>query len=77
MDQIARNRPTMVIEVLPESGKFASLIAKPASAHDYKINVIPAYGSEKIVVVDPDQFDARTPQRNKSKDVVLASERLV
>ena len=36
------------------------------------INVIPAYGSDEIVVVTPDRFDAGTPQKCNSKDVVLS-----
>ena len=59
-EPIARNRPTIVTEVLPESDRLAALIGTIATARDYTINVIPAYGSDVIVTVPAEQFRAET-----------------
>jgi FkbM family methyltransferase len=72
MDQIVRNRPTLVVEVLPESNRLAALLRELASTCEYTINVIPAYGSDEIVVVTPNRFHAGTPRKCNSKDVVLS-----
>ena len=72
-DRIVRNRPTIVVELLPESNRLAALVRELASTCGYTINVIPAFGSDEIVIVAPDRFDASTPQKYNSKDVVLSS----
>jgi FkbM family methyltransferase len=76
-DEIARNRPTVVIEVLPESHGLAALIGEIAVRCGYTLNVIPAYGSDRIVQVDPTRFRADTPRETHSKDIVLAHRALV
>ena len=73
MPVLAERRPALVIEVLPEAARLARVIAELARAYGYVINVIPAYGSDLIVQVNPDDFTAGTPAKYKSKDVVLAT----
>ena len=73
---VAQNKPTIVIEVLPNSSKLAALISHIASKYGYTIHVIPAYGSDEIVVVRHEEFGPRTPWQRNSKDVVLAQRSL-
>jgi FkbM family methyltransferase len=74
---ILRDRPTIVVEVLPESHRLAALICELALQAGYTINVVPAYGSDEIVQIAPASFTAATPAAYRSKDVVLSSNELV
>jgi FkbM family methyltransferase len=69
---IGESRPTIVVEVLPESVKLAALVCEIAAAQGYVINVVPAYGSDRIVAVAAGDFTSRTPVRYNSKDIVLS-----
>jgi hypothetical protein len=69
---IAAARPTLVVEVLPEAARLANKIAALSKLHGYGIHVIPAYGSDHIIRVDPQNFMADTPAAHRSKDVVLS-----
>jgi FkbM family methyltransferase len=70
-DVIARFRPTLMIEVLPESRQLAALIARLATEVGYEINVLPEWGSDRAVPIAAAAFEATTPQRFNSKDVLL------
>lgn len=73
---LAETRPTVVIEVLPEAVKLGELIASLAAECGYVINVIPAYGSDEIVYVEPCEFSSALPARYSSKDVILSADQL-
>ena len=70
---LLERHPTVVIEVLPESTRLASLLQELASNGKYTIYVVPGYGSEQVVPVKPEIFTAELPQRFHSKDVVLTT----
>jgi len=70
-DVLLSERPTLLIEVLPESrmlGEFLAAIARDAG---YRIVIVPEWGSAKPIAVDPDTFTASLPARFNSKDVLL------
>lgn len=72
-DLLVSTRPTLVIEVLPEAQALGQRIAMLARAANYVIYVVPAYGSDNLVRVEPDAFSSEVPQRHRSKDVVPAA----
>ncbi len=76
LDDLQRHRPTLVIEVLPEAVRLAGLLRDLALSAGYGIYVVPAYGSDTIVQVPAEQFDAGVPGRHQSKDVVLSLQRV-
>jgi FkbM family methyltransferase len=64
-------RPTLLIEVLPEAtglGQFLSALALDAG---YTIYVLPEYGSDDRVRVDAGAFSSAVPAAYRAKDVVL------
>lgn len=65
-------RPTLLVEVLPEAVKLGEELASLAAEAGYSIHVLPEYGSDTIVTVPPAVFNAQTPARHRSKDVVLS-----
>src|SRR5512134_4012426 len=67
MPYIEHHKPTIVVEVLPESEKLAALIAGLAAKSGYTINIVPAYGSEEIKIVSHADFTSTLPARFKSK----------
>ena len=71
MPTLIANRPTIVVEVLPDSTRLATLISELAQKADYVISIIPEYGSDKTVPVGPKEFQAALPERFHSKDVML------
>lgn len=71
-DILLKNKPTLVIEVLPEAERLAELLKALAPAAGYSIYIIPGYGSDKIVQIDAQAFSSRVPRRYHSKDVVLS-----
>jgi FkbM family methyltransferase len=70
------NRPTIIVEVLPDSTRLAAVISELALRARYVINIVPAYGSDTIVPVAPQDFTAALPERFHSKDVMLTRQRL-
>ena len=72
MPLLVESRPTLVLEVLPESDHLAAVICELARAAEYAIHVVPGYGSDQVVAIAPDRFNAHTPGQYKSKDVILA-----
>jgi FkbM family methyltransferase len=73
---LAETRPIVVIEVLPEAVKLGELIASLAIDCGYIISVIPAYGSDEIVAVEPCHFSSAVPAKYNSKDVILSADHL-
>jgi hypothetical protein len=73
MPVLVDRRPTLVLEVLPESSQLAAVISQLAKAANYSITIVPGYGSEETVTVPGDQFTAKLPEQFRSKDVILAS----
>jgi hypothetical protein len=71
-DLIKRDKPTLVIEVLPEAENLGTVISNLAAEVGYKIHIVPAYRSDKIVQVSVKDFTSRTPGKYHSKDVVLS-----
>jgi len=70
-DVITAELPALVIEVLPEAEKLAALIRRLVSELGYQIQIVPAYGSDRIVSVEGALFRSTTPATHNSKDVVL------
>ncbi len=70
---LKESRPTLLVEVLPESPQLAAFIARLAREAGYLIHVPPAYGDQQVVIVPPERFDATTPRQHRSKDVVLST----
>ncbi len=68
---LVRTRPTLMIEVLPDSERLGRLLARLAIAAGYEIIVIPEWGSDDPVTIDPARFDSTVPARHNSKDVLL------
>nr|WP_294507879.1 FkbM family methyltransferase [uncultured Rhodopila sp.] len=69
---IVADRPTLVVEVLPEAERLGTFLATLARDTGYTISVIPEYGSDEIVTVPSKSFNASVPGRHRSKDVVLS-----
>lgn len=67
------NHATLVVEVLPEATELATWLASCARRHGYRLFVVPAYGSDEIVEIDPALFTSSTPAQYRSKDVVLST----
>ena len=55
-DLIEAARPSLLIEVLPEATRLASLLAELARSCGYTISVIPEWGSDTIVTVRRGRF---------------------
>jgi FkbM family methyltransferase len=72
-DIVVQDRPTLLIEVLPESTQLGALLARLATEARYHIQVLPEWGSETAVIIAPEEFDATVPQRHRSKDVLLTT----
>lgn len=77
MPVLLQRRPTIVVEVLPQSHQLAEVLSELAIAAGYTIHIVPEYGSTKIVNVSPDLFAAQLPARHRSKDVILSRNPLV
>lgn len=69
--ELIATRPTLLIEVLPESERLGRLLARLAVAARYEIVVIPEWGSDTPVIIAPDRFTAAVPAAHHSKDVML------
>lgn len=75
-DTLITNCPTLLIEVLPEAKRLGEVAAALARDAGYRIFVLPEYGSDTIVEVKWQDFDAATPRRYCSKDIVLCKDML-
>ena len=71
-DSILKDKPTLLIEVLPEAETLGAILSEIATSAGYNIYIIPEYGSDKLVPMTPQVFSSKTPQRFNSKDVVLS-----
>jgi len=71
MPTIVQTRPTIIVEVLPESTTLAQVLSELALAANYEIQVIPSFGSNEVVSVAAREFNAAVPARHNSKDVML------
>ena len=69
---LVRDRPTLVIEVLPEATRLGAMLASLAVEAGYSIYVPPQYGSDTVVRVEAGSFSAEVPRRYHAKDVVLS-----
>ena len=70
--QLLAQRPTLLIEVLPEATQLAALLSALAVEAGYTIHVLPEWGSDTTVAVDAATFTAGVPRAHNSKDVVLS-----
>ena len=75
-DLLLAERPSLLVEVLPEARKLGTFLAALARDAGYVISIVPEYGSDRIVTVLPEQFTSDLPQRFHSKDVVLSAAKL-
>jgi FkbM family methyltransferase len=71
-DLILKNRPTLLIEVLPEATSLARLLSVLAQKAGYGIYVLPEYGSDTIVAIPSSEFSAASPKKYCAKDVLLS-----
>lgn len=70
-DALVAERPTLLIEVLPESRRLGEFLATLARDAGYRIVIVPEWGTAGPVTVEPDAFSAALPARWNSKDVLL------
>lgn len=70
-EALAESRPVLVIEVLAESERLGALLREIALAWGVPIHVVPGYGSDQVVQVAAETFDARVPAQHRSKDILL------
>lgn len=71
MPTLVKTRPTIVVEVLPESSTLAQVLSELATTARYDINVVPSYGSNDVIRVAANEFTAAIPAQHNSKDVML------
>ena len=71
MPTLVKNRPTIIVEVLPDSSNLAHLLAELAMTGSYRIQVVPSYGSNEVTTVPAAEFTAAMPAKFNSKDVML------
>ncbi len=74
--ELSETRPTLLVEVLPDSEKLAELIAELARQWNYRIYVVPAYRSDQPVEIPWSKFHAKVPGQYFSMDVVLTGSSL-
>lgn len=68
---LGASRPVLVIEVLEDSERLAALLRAIGLASEVPIHVVPGYGDDQVVRVDPREFHARVPGQHRSKDVLV------
>ena len=73
-DVLVSQRPTLLIEVLPEATLLGTLIRDLAKRARYTIFIIPAFGSDTIVRIAPEEFSSNILPAYNSKDVVLTTD---
>jgi FkbM family methyltransferase len=69
---LMQTRPNLVVEQLPEAAHLATVIAALAEAAGYRITILPEYGDDRLVEVEPQHFNAGVPSMYRSKDIVLS-----
>jgi FkbM family methyltransferase len=77
VDIILENKPTLMIEVLPEAEKLGQLMGEIAKAAGYNLFILPEYGSDKAVKVSAQEFHSALPRRFNSRDVLLTKRRQI
>lgn len=70
--RLVADKPTLVLEVLPEARGLAKFISSLAREAGMVISVIPSYGKHRVTQIRPEEFGADTPARFNSKDVVVS-----
>ncbi len=75
-DMIVRDRPDLLIEVLPEARHLGELLSRLGREVGYRMYVLPEYGLDSIVEVDPATFTSNLPVKYHSKDIVLTMQPL-
>lgn len=73
LDIIKKNKPTMIIEVLPDSENLARLLKDIAISCGYNLWALPEFGHDNPIALNFDQFDSSTPGRFNAKDVLLST----
>jgi hypothetical protein len=73
---LVADKPSLFVEVLPDASELGAFLSALAIEAHYLIHVLPAYGSEQIVIVPAEEFSSELPQRFHSKDVVLSVSRI-
>ena len=69
---LVKERPSLLIEVLPEAKRVGELLAALAVEANYQIHVLPEYGTDQVVTVPAVSFTSELPRAHNSKDVVLS-----
>jgi FkbM family methyltransferase len=69
---LAARRPTLLIEVLPDSARLGALLREIAVDCGYGIYALPEYGRDDVVAIDPAAFSSASPAGFNAKDVVLS-----
>jgi FkbM family methyltransferase len=72
-DMLVAERPTLLIEILPEAVQLGALLASLAAQAGYSIFVLPEFGSDDIVTVPAASFTSAVPGRYNAKDIVLST----
>jgi FkbM family methyltransferase len=75
-DLLLSDRPDLLIEVLPEAKRLGAMLSQLGQDAGYRMYVLPEYGLDSIVEVDPAKFTAKVPQRYNSKDILLTTKPL-
>jgi len=71
-EQIVVQRPTIVVEVLPDSTRLGTLLGELAVRAGYRLYAVPGWGSDELVRFAPSAFDPALLPRCNSKDVILS-----
>jgi FkbM family methyltransferase len=71
LPRLLATRPTLLIEVLPDSHRLAELLGNLAIQARYRIEAIPEWGDPTLVTIQAQDFTAEVPGRHRSKDVLL------
>ncbi len=71
IDILSARKPTLVVEVLPESIHLADVLERSSREGSYHLYIIPEWGPHPIISVRSDTFSARLPSRFHAKDVIL------
>jgi FkbM family methyltransferase len=70
-DILIRDKPNLLIEVLPSSPELAAFLVSLAKEAGYALVILPEWGSDHPVTVSPDNFSLSMMTRNNSKDLLL------
>jgi FkbM family methyltransferase len=72
-DVLIKERPTLLIEVLPEATRLGEMLSSLATEAVYYIHLLPEWGSDTIVTIPAKNFTSMLPGKYNSKDVVLST----